>query len=192
MATQVLQNAQEAFRSGKASEALKELDSLLREKSTDDAAGYLLRGLIHEFGGDDVCVDLVKAIESYMAASHLIQNSDSVPFLYLARASMKQGPGSYSSALKYIEQARAIRHAPEVDLALASYYERTGEFGAAHGYYKKAALNGRFAGFFGLSSVLRKRGKGLQAAIVDCSRILVGPVLFILLGKKARASFDGY
>jgi hypothetical protein len=188
-----LKDAQNAFRARKASESLKALEYVLREgKPTDNAAGYLLRGLIYEFGGDGVSIDLTRAIESYRAASHSIQNSDAIPFLYLARALIKQGPESYSSALKYIQQASIARHTPEVDLAYASYYELTNNLGTAKKHYLKAAINGRFAGFFGLSSVLRKNGKSLQAFIVDCCRILLGPLLFILLGKKARASFNGY
>jgi len=189
-----LKQAQESFRNRKASESLEVLDQLLREhESTDDAAGYFLKGLIFEFGGDGVTIDLVKAIENYRIASNLIQNSDPIPFLYLARALMKQGPKSYLSALNYIKQASAVRHAPEVDLAFGSYYEVAEiSLDVAKKYYIKAALNGRFAGFFGLSSVLRKNGKSSQAIIVDAARILLGPFLFILLGKKARASFNGY
>ncbi len=189
----MLKDAQEAFRAGKASDSLKALESMLREgESTNDAAGYLLKGLIYEFGGDGVSVDLLRAIDSYRVASNLIQNSDSVPFLYLARALMKQGPESYSSAFRYMQQASAARHTPEVDLAFASYYELTENLDAARRHYTKAAFNGRFAGFFGLSSVLRRNGKSIQAVVVDLCRILLGPFLFLLLGKKARASFNGY
>src|SRR5690606_32614866 len=98
-----------------------------------------------EFGGDGVPVDLAKAVESYRVASHLIHNSDAIPFLYLARALMKQGPESHSSALKYIQQASTIRHTPEIDLAFASYYEFANNLEAAKKHYMKAAINGRFA-----------------------------------------------
>lgn len=188
-----LKNAQEAFREGRASEALDELEALLKiGESTDDAAGYLLRGLIYEFGGNGISIDLVKAVENYRRASSLIHNSEVTPFLYLARASIKQGIDEYPSALKYVREASSISHTPEVDLAFASYYEHIGDLEAAQTYYKSAALRGRFAGFFGISGLLRRRGKTLEAAIVDFCRILIGPLLFLLLGRAARSSFDGY
>ncbi len=191
--SKALKEAQEAFHARKASDSLKALEFVLREgESTNDAAGYLLKGLIYEFGGDGVSIDLVKAIESYRAASNRIHNSDSIPFLHLARALMKQGPESYPPAFKYMQQASAARHTPEVDLAFASYYELTENLDAARKHYMKAMFNGRFAGFFGLSSVLRKSGNNFQAVFVDSCRILLGPFLFLLLGKKARASFTGY
>lgn len=192
-ASKLLKEAQDAFHKRKASDSLEILNLVFREGgSSDDAAGYLLKGLIYEFGGDGISIDLVKAIESYRSASNIIHDSDSIPFLYLARALIKQGPGSYSSAFKCMQRASGACHTPEVDLAFASYYELTENLDAAKKYYTKAMFNGRFAGFFGLSSVLRKKGNKFQAALVDSCRIILGPFLFIFLGRKARASFIGY
>lgn len=194
MTRDALQQAQEAFRAWKGSQSLEALEQVLREGGPpNDAAAHLLKGMIYEFGGEGVSIDLSKAVESYRTASHLIGNSDSIPFLYLARALMKQGPGSYAAALNYIQQASTARHTAEVDLAFAAYYEADeGSLNLAKRHYLKAAAKGRFAGFFGLASMLRKGGHNLQAIIVDGVRILAGPILFVLLGKTARSSFIGY
>ena len=194
MSSDALEQAQVAFQEGKASESLLALEAVFREgDSANHAAGHLLKGLIYEYGGEGVQVDLPLAINHYRMASHLIGNSDPAPFLYLGRAFLKQGAESSASALKSIDQARSIRHTPEVDLAFAAYYEATNfKSTVVKKYYAKAALKGRFAGFFGLASVLRREGKHLTAMLVDVVRVLVGPILFIALGRSARKSFNSY
>ncbi|WP_147455593.1 hypothetical protein [Solilutibacter pythonis] len=192
--SEAMRRAQDAFHDWKASIALAALEEVLQvEGSPDDAAAYLLKGLIFEFGGEGVQVDLAKAVENYRAASYLIGGLGLIPFLYLARALMKQGVGSYPEAFKYIREASGVRHSPEVDLAFAEYYEVAESKPAlAKKYYLRAAAKGRFAGFFGLASVLRKEGHKVQALMVDVVRIFLGPILFILLGRAARANFNSY
>jgi len=190
---EMLQKAQNAFRSRQGLKALHLLEAILAHgDSPDDAASHLLRGLIYEFGCEDVAVDLARAIGSYRAASNLIGNSDPIPFLYLARSLMKQGKDNYSGAFKAIQNACAARWTPECHLALGYFYEQSDDLDAARRHYGKAALNGRFAGFFGLSTVLRKSGKTTQAVLVDVCRILMGPLIFLVLGKRATSSFNGY
>lgn len=194
MISREMKQAQEAFRGGKASDTLAALEKVFHDAdSPTAAAAHLMRGLVFEFGGEGVQVDLSKAVNNYRMASHLVGSSDAMVFLYLARASMKQGTHSYPEALKYIQEASAVRHSPNVDLAFAEYYEvAESERGLSKKYYFKAAVKGRFAGFFGLASALRKDGQRLQALMVDIVRIILGPVLLILLGRAARDSFNGY
>jgi TPR repeat protein len=160
--------------------------------SPDPARGYYLKALILEYDVEGSGSNLSGAIDCYRMASHLAHNSDEFYLLCIARVMMKREPPRCAAALAYIQRASAAKHTPEVDLAYARYFEVESDLGSAKRFYLKAALKGRVAGFFGLSSVLRKEDRNLQAAIVDGVRLLAGPFLFALLGKKARSSFDGY
>lgn len=191
----MLSKAQDAFYRNDASGSLELLDQLRKSHGSEqDAPSHLLRGLIYEYGGKGVEVDLMKAIANYKMVATLILGSDPTPYLYLARALMKQGPQEYSAAFKYIQEADAVRHTPEVDLAFAYFYETAPALNlyAARKYYLKAALSGRFAGFFGCAATLRKTNNKFFALAVDCARVLLGPLLFLVFGKAARRSFNGY
>lgn len=191
----MLSEAEDAFYRNDASGALELLDQLQKSYGSEqDASSHLLRGLIYEYGGEGVEIDLVKAIANYRVVAMLILGSDPIPYLYLARALMKQGPQEYSEAFKYIQEADAVHHTPEVDLAFAYFYETAPVLNiyTARKYYLKAALSGRFAGFFGCAATLRKTNNKFIALIVDCVRVLLGPLLFLVFGKAARRSFNGY
>jgi TPR repeat protein len=178
--------ARKALRYNRAAEALilsKELiDS---DYIPDHVPGYLLKGLVYELGGDGVDKDLERAAASYRKAASLAP--DAITFLYLARALMKQGGERRREALRYIDEARVLRMAPEVNLAYATYYESgsDSDYIKARDYYLRAALAGRFAGFFGYAAMSRKMGQNVRATVVDCLRLVAGPFLFLLLGKKA-------
>lgn len=149
------------------------------------ASGYLLRGMAYELGGDGVEQDLERAAADYRKAATLAP--DAIPYLYLARTLMKQGGERHRTALRYIKEAESIRKTPEVDLAYAKYFEsgQDPDLVKARHYYTRAALAGRFAGFFGYAQVSRRMGQGVRAACVDCLRLVVGPFLFLLLGREA-------
>lgn len=190
---ELLDAAQAAFKRREMVVALELLERLRTFRdSACDAPGHLLRGLIYEYGGPGVDKDLAKAEACYRSASDAVRNSQPGPFLYLARVKMKQG-AAYEQALRYLREAEALK-APDIDLAYAYFYENAPEpnLEVAKRHYLKAAVRGRFAGFFGYASLLRRSGNSVQATIVDGVRILLGPFLFIVLGKKARNSFNGY
>jgi hypothetical protein len=189
--SELLKRCQEAFREGNAATALALAETLMSHP-THDAPAQLMRGLIFEFGGDGVSVDLVRSLASYRAASILVRDEDVVPFLYMARVLRKQGPDYYPAAFNCVRQAAQVRHTPDVDIAYGWLHATSPvpNLDAAKKHFKAAALRGRFGGFFGYSSVLQQSGKRFQAALVDCLRILLGPLIFIAIGKKASSHFN--
>jgi hypothetical protein len=76
---------------------------------------------------------------------------------------------------------------PEVDLAYAKFYESGSDpnYAKARHHYLRAALSGRFAGFFGYAAMSRKMSQKVRAVFVDGLRLVVGPFLFLLLGNQA-------
>lgn len=149
------------------------------------ASGYLMRGIAYELGSGGVERDLERAAANYRKAANL--SPDAITFLYLARALMKQEGKRHREALRYIEEAKLIRMVPEVELAYAKYYEggNDPDYVKARHHYLRAALSGRFAGFFGYAAMSRKMGQKVRAAFVDSLRLVLGPVLLLLLGKQA-------
>lgn len=149
--------------------------------------------MIHEFGGVDLEIDLGKAVNHYRRTTYLLGDADLTTLLYLARALFKQGPLVYEAAFRYIKVASAAGHIPEVDLAFGRYYEVAAiDYDKAWRFYLKAALKGRFAGSAGVASVLRRTGHPICARMVDAIRIITGPFVFLLVGRKGISSFDGY
>ncbi len=150
---------------------------------------HLLMGLIYEFGGDGIEVDLSRAIEHYRMMAYAI--SSPIGCIHLARALMKQGKESYPTALRYLQEADRDGSTPELNLAYAKYYETAPapNYEAARQYYLKAALRGRFMGFFGYAAMSRRLGQWFRAFLVDCTRIALGPFLFLFLGKATRKEF---
>ena len=150
---------------------------------------HLLMGLIYEFGGDGIEADLSRAIEHYRMMAYAIPSP--IGYIHLARALMKQGKESYPAALRYLQEADREGSTPELNLAYATYYETAPapNYEAARQHYLKAALRGRFLGFFGYAAMSRRLGQRFRAFLVDCTRIALGPFLFLLLGKTARKGF---
>lgn len=178
--------ARKALRGNQAKDVLALSETLIKsDHAPAHASGYLMRGMAYELGGEGIEIDLERAAANYRKAASLAP--DAITFLYLARALMKQGGERHRDALRYIEEARSIRMAPEVDLAYAKYFESGSDpdYVRARNYYLRAALAGRFAGFFGYSAISRKMGQKVRAAFVDGLRLVAAPFLFLLLGKKA-------
>lgn len=175
---------------GHAQSALAVGHELLR--SDDEAyklSGHLCVGLIYEEGGNDLVQDLDRATYHYHHASAL--SPDPIPFSYLARATMKRGPSGYTLAYKYLVEARKLGEPSEVLLGFATYYRTKPDkdLTSAKRYYLRAALQGRFAGFFGYSSVSRELGQKVRALLMDCLRLVVGPFLALLIGRAAQDRF---
>ena len=150
---------------------------------------HLLMGLIHEFGGDGIEVDLSKAVDHYRMTAYAIPSP--IGYIHLARALMKKGKESYPEALRYLKEADREGATPELNLAYAKYYEPASvpDYATAQQHYLKAALRGRFMGFFGYATMSRRLGQHFRALLVDCTRTALGPFIFLLLGKTARKGF---
>jgi hypothetical protein len=186
------QEARERLRRAQSAACLDAYRREVPHDSPSDARGYFLKGLLLEYGAEGIPVDVAAATDCYRRASRLAHDRDVFPLLGMARALMKQGPENHVAALTHIQSASDANHTPEVDLAFARYFEIENQTSSAKKFYFVAAVKGRFAGYFGLASVLRKDGRYVQATVVDALRLLAGPFLFVFLGKTARSSFDGY
>jgi hypothetical protein len=180
--------AMDLLSKGKAREALAWAEALIEsEDESRRLDGFLCRGLVYEDGGEGVCVDLHVALDSYRRVSLIAPSS--VAFSNLARVSMKLK--DFSRAAKYLGIAAEFEMTPEVILGLALFHEESSPFDgeAAKRLYIRAACKGRFAGFFGYSRVARKLGERGRAFAVDCIRVLLGPAIAVLVGKKSQYQF---
>lgn len=186
----MFQEARERLRKAQSAACLDAYRREVPHDSPVDARGYFLKGLLYEYGAEGIPVDLAAATDCYRRASRLAHR-DAFPFLGMARVLMKQGSENRADVLTLIQSASDANHTPEVDLAFARYFEIENQISDAKKFYFVAAVKGRFAGYFGLASVLRKDGHRVQATAVDGLRLLAGPLLLVFLGKTARSSFDG-
>lgn len=186
----VYNKARRSIREKKASELLTLSDTLIKSDDVPaHASGYLMRGMAHELGDDKVPLDLRRAVECYRQAAYL--DPSQTTYIFLSRALMKQGQEGYPAAISYLKEASELGNTPELLLAYAKYYETapTKNFTLAQNCYLRAALVGRFAGFFGYAATSRMLGQHLRAFVADCTRILFGPFLFLFLGRTASKGF---
>lgn len=186
----VYSSARNALRDNQAQDMLALSETLIEsDYAPAHAPGYLMRGMAYELGGGGVEVDLERAAANYRKAASLAP--EAITFLYLARVLMKQGCGQHREALRYIDEAKSVRMVPEVSLAYAKYYEggNDPDYVKAGRHYLRAALAGRFAGFFGYAATSRMMGHHIRAVLADCLRLALGPFLFLVLGKKASKGF---
>lgn len=173
---------------GQAVQALALAEELIRsDDEMDRLDGYSCRGMVFEDGGLDVAVDLDKSIDSYRRASLIAPNA--VTFLHLARVTLKRK--EFSQSLRFLEISAGYEETPELLLGFAQWFEESDspDYGMAKSYYAKAALRGRFVGFFGYSRVARVVGQPLRALAVDVLRILSGPFIALAIGARARFQF---
>jgi len=173
---------------GQAAQALALAEELIRsEDEMDRVDGYSCRGMVFEDGGQDVSVDLDRSIDSYRRASLIAPNA--FTFLHLARVTLKRK--EFSQSLRFLEISAGYEETPEILLGFAQWFEESNppDYGVAKSYYAKAALRGRFAGFFGYSRVARAAAQPLRALAVDIARILSGPLIALAIGTRARFQF---
>lgn len=150
-------------------------------------SGYLIRGMAYELGGGGLLKDLQRAEANYRQSA--VRTPDSIPFLYLARVLLEQGPSRREEVLRCIDEAKRLRMVPEVHLAYARYYEDGGsseDFCEARRHYRRAAICGRYCGYFGYSRVLRTQGLNELAVLVDVLRVLLAPINLLLFGRATR------
>lgn len=177
---------------GKARAALYLSEILLASDiSHNQISGYLCRGFVYEDGGHDLPADLDKAIDDYRQVAAMVPSPP--PFCCIARASMKKNHRQgYADGLAYLQRAASMGVTAEVLLGFAHYHRThpdTPDLRAAQGYYLRAAKHGRFAGFFGYSSMARQLGQPVRALAMDTLRILSGPFLALLLGRRTQETF---
>lgn len=151
--------------------------------------GYLFRGIAFENGDDKLSVDLRKATDDYRQLVMIAPTA--VSYQYLARALMKQGHENYPAAIRHLEEARSIEKIAEIDLGFAEYFltKECPDYNKARDYFLRAALKGRFMGFFGYSKTSRLLNQPLRALSADCLRIIFGPLIALIIGGQARHRF---
>lgn len=149
--------------------------------------GYLCLGFVYEDGGTGFAPDLDKSLDSFRRASLIAPNA--ITFLNLARVSLKQQ--EHAAALRFLQISADYEVTPETLLGFGHYFEvhLPAEAAKAQSYYIKAALRGRFAGFFGYSRVARASGQKVRAFLMDCVRIVSGPFIALAIGARARFQF---
>lgn len=182
--------AMQLLYAGRAAEAMAVGKDLLgQSEASHQLSGHLCLGLIYEEGGPGVPQDLDAAILHYHKAAVIAQ--EPLTFCYLARAAMKKSESCYSSAFRFLEEASRLGNPVELSLGYAYYYrtKKDPDPELAKKYYLRAALRGRFAGFFGYSSLCRSLGQNGRALGMDTIRLLSGPLLALLLGGSAQDEF---
>lgn len=183
-------NAMQLLYSGRAMEAMVIGKELLNQSDVShQLSGHLCVGLVYEEGGSGVPQDLNAAILHYHKAAVIAQ--EPLTFCYLARATMKKGDDYYSKAFTFLQEASKLGDPVEILLGYAHYYSTKKDPNprTAKKYYLRAALRGRFAGFFGYSSLCRNLGQNGRALGMDVLRLFLGPMLAVLLGSSAQDEF---
>lgn len=183
--------AEALFKSGNYRSALTELAAAVKSNEPGaDIASNLLGGLIYEYGGDSIDIDLAKAEKLYYQLIECTEGTDSVPYFHAARVLIKRGGEKAGRSLLLLKEAYRIRPSYEVVLGFAHYYEHVDpDLDQAMKYYMRAARAGRFMGFFGVSRVLRRQGKAGASKVVSTLRIVVGPFVYALIGKRSAERF---
>lgn len=156
----------------------------------DRLSGYLSRGWIYEDGGPGLDVDLNRAFNNFLQVTLIAP--DSVSYANLARVSMKMGgERGFADGFKYLNLAADRECTPEVLLGYATYYREkpSPDLQKARDFYLRAALRGRFAGFFGFSRVSRELHQHVVALGADAVRIVLAPLLAVLIGSRTRNTF---
>ncbi len=156
-------------------------------EESDRLDGYLCLGFVYEDGGPGFAPDLDKALDSFRRASLIAPNA--ITFLNLARVSLKQK--EHAAALRFLYLSADYEVMPETLLGFGHYFEAHLPSGSAkaRAYYIKAAMRGRFAGFFGYSRVARASGQVVRAFLMDLLRIVFGPFIALAIGTRARFQF---
>jgi len=185
--SQLFTTALACFNRGDKAGAARLADQLI---CADYSPAHTLRGLIFEFGGKDVAINLEKALSHYRQAAYSMPSD--INFLALARVLMKVGGReNYRTAYRYLEEASKISTSPEISLAYGKYYstKETPNFSEAKHCYLRAAIAGRVLGITGYSSVLRKAGHRWRAYFVFSLAVVITPIVRLLLGKKSIKDF---
>lgn len=186
---QVLRDAQIADENEAYAEVIRLASHLIQAGDPWIVRGFMLRGSAYEHGSSDGVGDIAMAVQDFRQVSILAPHS--LSYQCLARVLMKSGNDNYPSALRFLGEASSLGATPELYLGYAHYYQtcREPDLQLARKYFLRAALRGRFQGFFGYSHVSRMLGQPIRAAFVDAVRVVLGPFIWLVLGAKARYQF---
>ena len=107
---------------GKASELFLLSEELINsDYEPAHPAGYILKGMAYELGGDGIDQNFERAVSCYRESAYL--EPTAFAYVAMARATMKKGPESNALALKYLHEAETTKYIPEIDIAYAMCYE---------------------------------------------------------------------
>lgn len=95
------------------------------------------------------------------------------------------------AALRHQWNAAECEVTPELSLGLAKLHENfmLMEGGEAKWFHLQAAIQRRSAGFFGYSRVAWKMSRTGRILSADFACLLLGPLLMLVLGMRARYAF---
>lgn len=186
---EVLHRANQADSLGQHAEVIRLATLLVQAGDPWLVSGYMLRAFAYEYGADEGVEDLERAANDFRQLTLIAPHT--ISYTNLARVEMKRGKANYPIALKYLTEASKLGKTPEMCLAFAHYFRTAPEpdLRAARKYFLRAAMYGRFRGFFGYAEVSRAMGQPARALLADIVRVCSGPFLWMLLRSKAQASF---
>lgn len=173
---------------GKAVEALVLAQQLVASPDEDARIdGFMCLGYLYEQGGADMEPDFDKSLDSYRRASLIAPHG--ITFLDLARISLKRK--DFPAALRFLDISAGYEITPETQLGYGQYFEEVipPDAEKAKSHFARAALRGRFAGFFGYSRIARASGQHGRAMLMDCARIAAGPFIALAIGVRAQYRF---
>lgn len=172
-------------RNGRYAETIPMATKLIQEGGREAVSGYFYRASAYEMVGGD---SLEKSANDFRKLVLLAPSLDS--HVHLARVLLAIG-GRDDEARKMLDEAGKFGNSAVLYLGWAEFY-RIGsnpDLKASRSYYLKAAMRGRFQGFFGVANTSRLLGQPIRAAFVDLLRISLGWFISILIGRRARERF---
>jgi hypothetical protein len=151
---------------------------LIQEGGEAVVSGYFYRGRAYEVEGGD---SLAGAVGDFRQLVLLAPSLDS--YLYLARALLATG-GREEEVEKMLDAGGRFGHSSVLDLGWAEFYRKkaTADLVVSRSYYLKAAVKGRFQGFFGFSETSRLLGQPVRAFLFDVVRVSSGWLISMLMG----------
>ena len=153
-----------------------------------NSGGYMLLGMIQEYGGDGIAIDFDSAITSYRSWAYAHEYG--APYRYLARVYLKKsGHGDLERAEAYLTEARKFEHNGALYLALGAYHECREEWAQSAKYNLIALFHGRILGMRRASTALSRAGYAPLGWVLRGLQIIVGPTLGLILGRRILEDF---
>lgn len=183
-----INDAKSLIEKGNYTEALKIIEDKIKSENKEERySAHLMKGIIFESRNKDIEKDLRKAEQSYRTASQISSHKSITPIIFLSRIMMKMK--NKNGMIEQLRKIEGLSNSADIDIAIANYHATfSKEISEEKKYFLRAALKGRFVGFFGLSNALRKEGKNIKATLLDALRIIIGPFIALFLGKRASKS----
>lgn len=149
---------------------------------------YMLVGVINEYGGRGVMINLPRAIDCYRQLVFSIPSD--VSYIYLARAHLKIGaPEDLSRAKVYLANAGKFRKSGSLYLAMGAYHESKHDWLLSARYNIQALLYGRLLGMRRAADALSQAGYVPIAWLLRGLQLVIGLPLRLMIGKRAIEDF---